>query len=63
MTIETDSLMRPKERIEAIDAQLGLALKLPAGCSAIATFLYLIVIQYFPSGLTPGEVATREYLN
>lgn len=35
---------------------MNLVYKLAAGIGALTTFAYLLLIQHFPSGLTPGEV-------
>jgi hypothetical protein len=45
-----------KQRTEAASSAMTLVYKLAAGLGALTTFSYLLLIQFFPSGMTPGEV-------
>lgn len=45
-----------KSRIDGYSTLASLAYKLAAAVGAIVTFAYLFSIQFFPTGLTPGEV-------
>lgn len=45
-----------KQRAEAASSAMNVVYKLAAGMGALTTFGYLLLIQFFPSGLTPGEV-------
>lgn len=45
-----------KKRVEAASTAMNVVYKLAAGVGALTTFGYLLLIQFFPSGLTPGEV-------
>jgi outer membrane protein OmpA-like peptidoglycan-associated protein len=45
-----------KRKIDAFSDALNLGYKVAAGLGAITTFGYLMLIGFFPSGLTPGEV-------
>jgi len=44
------------KKIEAFSGAMSLAYKAAASVGALATFTYLFLIHFFPSGLTPGEV-------
>lgn len=45
-----------KKQIDGYSALASLAYKLAAALGAVITFAYLFSIEFFPTGLTPGEV-------
>lgn len=45
-----------KEKIENLNGSASLGYKIAAAIGAFLTLVYLMKIQYFPSGLTLGEV-------
>lgn len=45
-----------KDYAEPVNSALNIVYKTAIGVGALATFTYLYLISFFPSGLTPGEV-------
>ncbi len=58
MTIDSNIPPRQtwKELTEPISSALNVIYKMAIGVGAMTTFAYLFLIEFFPSGLTPGDV-------
>lgn len=48
--------MKVKELTDALTSVTTVGYRVAAGIGALATFAYLRLIEFFPSGMTPGEV-------
>jgi len=51
-----DTYKKGKDLAEALTSVTTVGYRIAAGIGALATFAYLRLIKFFPSGMTPGEV-------
>jgi outer membrane protein OmpA-like peptidoglycan-associated protein len=51
-----DAYKKIKDLTDGLTSVTTVGYRVAAGIGALATFAYLRLIQYFPSGMTPGEV-------